>query len=149
MIRSPFVDPMHEIGELAVEIGLVVSPCQPVDPRSRVTLQGVERVPESIEVDVVQERGEPPLLMQPCGLPYAVQSLGRALPTLPFGACGPVPRFPWPPPFAPPAPPPVARPCSLVSSLLTAESDFSRSFIMRVGSSSLPHAGRRDAAGRA
>ena len=82
MIRPSFVDPIHEIGEPAVEIGLVVPPRQPVDARSCVPLQSVERVPKSIDVDVVQERGEPRLLIQPCGLPYAVQALWRALPTL-------------------------------------------------------------------
>ena len=82
MIRSPFVRPIAEIGEPAVEIGLVVAPRQAVHPRSRVPLQSVERFPEPVDVDVVQERGEPRLLTLPCGLSYAVQALWRAVPSL-------------------------------------------------------------------
>jgi hypothetical protein len=127
------VHPIAQIGELAVEIGLVVAPRQPVDARGRVPLERIERVPKSITVNVVQERGEPRLLIQPCGLPYAVQALWRALPTLRSEraflfrvSLGPRPllhRLR-----------PVARPRSPASSQLMAGSDFSRSFIMRFGS---------------
>jgi hypothetical protein len=35
-----------------------------------------------VDVDMVEKRGEPLLLPLPCGLPYAVQRLGHALPGL-------------------------------------------------------------------
>jgi hypothetical protein len=50
--------------------------------RGRVPLQSVERVPEPIDIDLVQERSELQLLVLPCALPYAVQTLWRAVPTL-------------------------------------------------------------------
>ncbi|WP_352887465.1 hypothetical protein [Mesorhizobium sp. M0862] len=42
----------------------------------------VERRPKRVYIDMVEERGEPFLLPQPCGFPYAVQRLGHASPTL-------------------------------------------------------------------
>ena len=67
--------PIAEIGELAVEIGLVVAPRHPVDAGGRIALERVEGVPESIDINVVQERGEPRLFTVPCGLSYTVQAL--------------------------------------------------------------------------
>jgi len=42
----------------------------------------IERRLECIDSDMVEECGEPFLLLQPCGLPYAVQRLGHASPVL-------------------------------------------------------------------
>jgi hypothetical protein len=81
MVRSSFVDPIFKIGELAVEISLVVLPCHPVHPRRGVPLEGIERFPEPVEVDMVQKCGELDLLTSPCGLPYAVQPLCHAFPS--------------------------------------------------------------------
>jgi hypothetical protein len=80
-VRSP-LDPFVQIREPGLEVGLVVPPCQPVHSRRRVALERAERNAEQIDVDVVQERGEPFLLPCPCRLPYAVQPLGHASPVL-------------------------------------------------------------------
>ena len=58
----------------------VILPRHAIDARSRLALEREVGFPELIAIDVVQERGEPLLLLQPCGLPYAVQAVGRALP---------------------------------------------------------------------
>jgi len=68
------VHPITQIGELAVEIGLIVAPRHPVDAGGRITPERVKGVLESIDVNVVQERSELRLLIQPCGLSYAVQT---------------------------------------------------------------------------
>ncbi len=55
----------------------------PVGSLFRLRVFALERevgFPELIAIDVMQERGEPLLLLQPCGLPYAFQAVGRALP---------------------------------------------------------------------
>ena len=67
------MDPIVQISELALEIDLVVLPCHPIHPGGRVSLEREERKPEQISADVVEERGEPFLLPQPCGLSYALQ----------------------------------------------------------------------------
>ncbi len=36
--------------------------------------------PQFVDVDMVQKRGEPLFLLQPRGLPYAVEAVGRAFP---------------------------------------------------------------------
>ncbi len=48
--------------------------------RSRLALEREVGLPQSIAIDVVQERGEPFLLLYPCGSPYALEAVGRALP---------------------------------------------------------------------
>src|SRR5271166_3439496 len=58
----------------------VILPRHAIDARSRLALERQVGFPELIAIDVVQECGEPFLLLQPCGLPYAFQAVGRALP---------------------------------------------------------------------
>jgi hypothetical protein len=69
------MDPVMQIIELTLEIGLVVPPRHAVHPGRSIPLEREESQPEQIDVDVVQERGELLLLAAPCGLPYAVQRL--------------------------------------------------------------------------
>ena len=68
--------------EPRLEVRLVVLPCHAVHAGGGFALERVERRPERVDVDVVEKRGEPLLLPLPCGLPYAVQRLGHALPAL-------------------------------------------------------------------
>jgi hypothetical protein len=76
------MDPSVQIDKLALEIGLVVPPCHPVDARRRIPLEREKRQPEKIDADMMEERGEPFLLPLPCGLSYALQRLCHAFPVL-------------------------------------------------------------------
>src|SRR4029077_16278083 len=71
-------DPVVQIFEIALEVCLVVLPCQPVHTRCRVRLEFVERVLEKIDADVVEERDELLLLPFPCDFPYALQRMWHA-----------------------------------------------------------------------
>jgi hypothetical protein len=64
-----------QIIELALKVCLVVLPCQPVYAGCSVSLEREERRPEKLDVDMVEERGEPLFLPLPCGLSYAIQRL--------------------------------------------------------------------------
>jgi hypothetical protein len=64
------------------EIRLVVVPRHTIHAGGGFTLKRVERRPERIDTDMVEERGELFLLPLPCGLPYAAQRLGHASPAL-------------------------------------------------------------------
>jgi hypothetical protein len=80
-VRSS-VDPFMQIGEVALEICLVVPPGQPINTRCRVALEREEGHPEQAGTDVVEERGEPFLLPLPCDFSYAVQRKCHAFPVL-------------------------------------------------------------------
>ena len=60
-VRPP-MDPTMQIDKLRLEIGLVVLPCQAVDACGGVALQGVERLPQSLDIDMMEKRREPFLL---------------------------------------------------------------------------------------
>jgi hypothetical protein len=76
------MDPLVQILDPTIEIGLVGLPRQPVHARGRPTLESEEGRPEQIGGDVVEKRGEPFRLPCPCNVPYAIQSLGHACPVL-------------------------------------------------------------------
>ena len=71
-----------EVLEIPPEVRLVVLPCHPVDTGGGFAFERIERRRERVDVDMVEKRGEPLLLPLPCGLPYAGQRLGHALPGL-------------------------------------------------------------------
>ncbi len=73
-IRSAMDTPV-QIDEPWLEIGLIVRPRHAIHARRRVPLEGEERQPEQIHIDVVQQRGELRLLVQPHGFPYALERL--------------------------------------------------------------------------
>jgi len=100
-----------QIFEPVFEIRLVVSPSLPVHSGSGILLEFEERLPEQLDSDMVEERGELLLLPVPCHLPYAVQRLPGPGP----GTCFADPYSPWPPPFAPPTPQRIAPLCSSAS----------------------------------
>src|SRR5256884_1257031 len=60
-VRSP-LDPIVQVPELALEVCLVVLPCQPIHAGCCVLLEFEERLFEQLGADVVEERGEPLLL---------------------------------------------------------------------------------------
>ena len=74
--------PLVQILDPAIKIGLVGLPRQPVDARSGIAFKREKGRSEHRSADVVEERGEPLLLVSPCGLPYALQRLGHAFPVL-------------------------------------------------------------------
>ena len=68
--------------EPRLKVCLVVPPRHAIHPGSGLAPERVERRPQRVDIDMVEERGEPFLLPLPCGLPYAVQRLGHASPAL-------------------------------------------------------------------
>src|SRR5208337_843849 len=74
------VDSAVQIHEANLEAMAVILPRHAINARSRLALERQVGFPELIAIDVVQERGEPFLLLQPCALPYAFQAVGRAVP---------------------------------------------------------------------
>ena len=102
------------------EILPVLLPRHAVDPRRRLRLQRAVGRPQAIDVDVVQQRGEPHFLVLPCDSAHTIQRTWRARSGSVSGARFAGPRSPWPGPFPPPPPPPAARRCSAASPVLRA-----------------------------
>ncbi len=64
-----------QVPEPGLQVRLVVPPRHPVHAGGRPALQREEGRPEQIEIDVVQQRGEPLRPVLPRGLSYAVEPL--------------------------------------------------------------------------
>jgi hypothetical protein len=64
-----------QISEVSVKVCFVGPPRQPVHAGCGIAFEREERLPEQIDAEVVEERGELLLLPLPCGLPYAVERL--------------------------------------------------------------------------
>src|SRR6202021_1604349 len=73
-VRSA-VDPGMQISEVSVKVCCIGLPCQPLHAGGGFACERKERVPQQIDVNVVQKRGELLLLPLPCGLPYAIQRM--------------------------------------------------------------------------
>src|SRR5246127_5941253 len=67
---------------VTVKVCFVGRPRQSIHPRGGIAFEREERHPQAVDADVVEECGEPLLLPLPCGLPYALQRLCHALPSL-------------------------------------------------------------------
>src|SRR6516164_4771930 len=106
-----------QISEVSVKVCFVGPPRQPVHARGGIAFEREERLPEQIDAEMVEERGEPLLLPEPW---FAVR--GRApvtrVPDSVSGACYARPRSSRSPPLAPPAPRRARPPCSSASQLL-------------------------------
>ena len=76
------VDPLCKSLSPRFEVRFVVVPRHAIHAGGGFALKRVERSPERVGVDVVEERGELSLLPPPCGFSYAVQRLGHAHPAL-------------------------------------------------------------------
>ena len=72
--------PAMQVFEARLESLPVVLPCHAVHARRGFPLQREVGGPQFVDVDMVQKRGEPLFLLQPRGLPYAVEAVGRAFP---------------------------------------------------------------------
>ena len=122
------VNPGVEIAKVLLEILPVVLPRHPVHPRRGLGRKRPIRRPEAIDVDVVQERGEPCLLVLHCDSAHATKRTWRALPGTASGT-----RFAGRVPLAQPLPSTAsaAARAALFGSFAgsTGLSDFSRSFI--------------------
>lgn len=68
--------------EPGLKVGLVVLPRHAIHAGGGFAPKRIERRLECIDSDMVEKCGEPFLLLQPCGFPYAVQRLGHASPVL-------------------------------------------------------------------
>src|SRR4029434_2020490 len=79
-VRPP-MNPSMQGREVALEVLLVVLPCQSVDSRRGMFFEGKELRFEQFRADMVEQRSETLLLPFLCGLPYAFQRLGHACPT--------------------------------------------------------------------
>src|SRR5246127_4219628 len=76
------MNPLVQISEVSVKVCFVGRPRQSIHPRGGIAFEREERHPQAVDADVVEECGEPLLLPLPCGLPYALQRLCHALPSL-------------------------------------------------------------------
>src|SRR5689334_18588056 len=71
-----------QVLEIALEVCFVVPTRQPINAGRSIPLEFAECLPEQVDVDVVEERGELLLVSFPCCLPYALQSLWHGCPAL-------------------------------------------------------------------
>ena len=71
-----------QVGKLALEADFVVPPRYSVDPGGCVLGYRAERLFQALDRDVAPQRGEPLLLVAPCGLPYALPRRRRVGPAL-------------------------------------------------------------------
>src|SRR3954454_5770539 len=76
------MDPLMQILDPAIKVGLVGPPTQTVDARCGVSLEREERRPQHRDAEMVKERSEPLLLPLPCDSSYAIQRLEHAFPVL-------------------------------------------------------------------
>ena len=81
------VDPSVEIAKVIFEILPVVLPRHPVHPRGGLRVQRPVGRPEAFDVDVVQERGEPHLLVLRCDSAHAIKRAGHTHTGSVSGAC--------------------------------------------------------------
>src|SRR3984893_18140547 len=70
------MNPGVKIGELALEILAIFLPCHAVDTGRRIPLQPRVGAVKKLDIDMVEERGEPFLPIQPCRCPYTLARLG-------------------------------------------------------------------------
>src|SRR5258708_26353407 len=91
--------PFMQISEVSLKVCRIGLPRQPVHPGGGVALEHEERLPEQIDAEVVEERGELLLLPLLSCLPYASERLDHTSPTLcpvcALLACVPLGPRPW------------------------------------------------------
>ena len=84
-VRAP-VDTRVKIPKVRLEIHAVVLPRHAVHPRCGLGLQSPIRRPQAINIDMVQERGEPRFLIRCCHSAHTTKLTWRALPGTVSGA---------------------------------------------------------------
>jgi hypothetical protein len=77
---APAMEPSVQASKPLLQVLAVGLPGHPVHPRCGHRAQRPIGLAEPFDRDVVQERGEPCLLVPPCDIAHAVQRTGRALP---------------------------------------------------------------------
>ena len=77
---APPVDALVQVLEFVLKPLPVLLPRHPVHSGSRLRLQPEIGLPQQINVDMVEQRGEPLFLVQFRGPPYTLQSVGHACP---------------------------------------------------------------------
>src|SRR5712671_1918379 len=77
---TPPVDTPVQVPEFLLKPRPVLLPRRPIHSGGRLSLQPEVGLPQQIDVDMVEQRGEPLLLVQFCRCPYTVQSGGHACP---------------------------------------------------------------------
>jgi hypothetical protein len=75
-----------EILKVVLEILPVIRPRHPVHPRSGLRPKREVRHPEAVDIDVMQERGEPRFLVRCCHLAHTTKRTERAMPGTESGA---------------------------------------------------------------
>jgi hypothetical protein len=77
---APTMDPGVQIPEVVLQVPPIVLPRQVIDPGRGPRVQRPIGLPETIDIDVVQERGEPCLPIRPRLAAHATKRTWRALP---------------------------------------------------------------------
>ena len=85
-VRTP-VDTGMKIAKVGFEILAIVLPPHAVHPRRGLGLKRPVGSPQTIDVNVVQERGEPRILVRSCHSAHTIQRTEHALPGTGSGAC--------------------------------------------------------------
>ncbi len=67
------MDSVVQILKIGLQVCLVVLPCQAIHPGGSLTLKRLERLPQQINGDMVQQCGERLLPPLPCSVPDTVQ----------------------------------------------------------------------------
>lgn len=80
------MDPRVEIPEVVLEIHAVVRPRDAVHPRRGLRRKREVRHPQAVDIDMVQERGEPRFLIPCCHSAHTTKLAGRAMPGTGSGA---------------------------------------------------------------
>jgi hypothetical protein len=83
---APAMHARVQILEVGLEIPPVLVPRHAVHPRRRLRPKREVRQPETIDIDVMQERHEPRVLVRCCHSPHATKLTERALPGSASGA---------------------------------------------------------------
>jgi site-specific DNA recombinase len=87
------LDAIMQVRQPGLQVLSIRGPRHAVQPRHGVTLQRVVRLPQQVDRDVVQQSGEPQVLVPSCGLTYPAQPTRREAPAL-CPACGRLFRIP-------------------------------------------------------
>src|ERR1035437_9265389 len=69
--------PAVQVNQVLLQIGLILLPRYAIDPGRGFSLEGIKAFPQPINGQVVEECGEPHLLIFPCCFPHTRQPLDR------------------------------------------------------------------------
>src|ERR1019366_1639411 len=86
----PVYSAMHpavQVNKTFLQTRLILLPRYAIDSGGGFSLEGIKAFPQSINGQVVKERGELHLLIFPCCFPHTRQPLGHAIPRSVSGTC--------------------------------------------------------------